>query len=100
MVGARAPATRPRSGRFARRSPPGKSPQRPAVERIPAHDGFGRRPIENKQTLDVVIGSKTRLFDELHLRICLGHRLRRGIAWAYTASCGGVGRAFRLAASQ
>src|SRR5256884_4300723 len=46
MVGARAPATRPRSGRFAQRSAPPESPRRPALERIPAHHGPGRRPIE------------------------------------------------------
>src|SRR5438876_9156825 len=52
MVGARAPATRPRPGRFAQRSAPRKSPQRPALERVPAHDGSGRRSVEDKRTLN------------------------------------------------
>src|SRR5947209_15308277 len=46
MVGARTPPTRPRSGQFAQRSAPNKSLRRPALERIPAHHGPGRRPIE------------------------------------------------------
>jgi len=46
MVGARTPATRSRSGRFAQRSAPNQSPRRPALERIPANDGPGWRPIE------------------------------------------------------
>src|SRR2546423_14701192 len=46
MVGACAPATRPGSDRFAQRSAPPESLRRPALERVPAHDGPGRRPIE------------------------------------------------------
>jgi len=46
MAGACAPATRPGSGQFAQRSAPTESPRRPALERFPAHDGPGRRPIE------------------------------------------------------
>src|SRR5207253_9689762 len=46
MVGARAPATRRRSARFARRYAPTESSRRPALECIFAHDGPGRRPIE------------------------------------------------------
>src|SRR2546429_3288035 len=46
MVGARAPATRRRSARFARRYAATESSQRPALGRIFAHDGPGRRPIE------------------------------------------------------
>src|SRR5438132_13478471 len=45
MVGARAPATRRRSARFARRYAPTESSRRPALECIFAHDGPGRRPI-------------------------------------------------------
>src|SRR5436853_1067086 len=46
MVGTRTPATRRRSARFARRYPATESSRRPALERIPAHHGPGRRPIE------------------------------------------------------
>src|SRR3989440_3650438 len=46
MVGARAPATRRRSARFARRYAATESSRRPALECIFAHDGPGRRPIE------------------------------------------------------
>src|SRR5437016_7250003 len=46
MVGTRASTTRRRSARFAQRSAPNKSLRRPALERIPAHHGPGRRPIE------------------------------------------------------
>src|SRR5256714_545578 len=46
MVGACAPATRPGSDRFAHRSAPPESLRRPALERVPPHDGPGRRPIE------------------------------------------------------
>src|SRR5438045_2856792 len=46
MVGARATATRPRSGQFAQRSAARKPPQRPALECIFAHDGPGQRSIE------------------------------------------------------
>src|SRR5438876_7245993 len=59
MVGARAPATRPGSGQFAQRSARRKSPQRPAVERIPAHHGPGRRPIEDKRTLNSHLNRST-----------------------------------------
>src|SRR5436190_19427760 len=51
MVGARAPATRPRPGQFAQGSAPRKSLSRPALERIPPHYGPGRRAIEDKRTL-------------------------------------------------
>src|ERR1700726_499584 len=51
MVGARAPAARPRSGRFAERSSPRKPAQRLSVEPISPHHGSGRRPIEEKRTL-------------------------------------------------
>src|SRR5438046_1779316 len=46
MVGARAPTTRRRSPRFARRYAATESSQRPALGCIFAHDGPGRRPIE------------------------------------------------------
>src|SRR5207244_1347668 len=46
MVGARAPATRRRSARFARRYAATESSRRPALGCIFAHDGPGRRPIE------------------------------------------------------
>src|ERR1700730_4596871 len=46
MVGTRAPATRRRSARFARRYAATESLRRPALECIFAHDGPGRRPIE------------------------------------------------------
>src|SRR5438477_9002930 len=46
MVGARAPTTRRRSARFARRYAATESSRRPALGCIFAHDGPGRRPIE------------------------------------------------------
>src|SRR5437763_14903049 len=46
MVGARATATRPRSGRFAQRSAARKPPQRSALGRILAQNGPGRRSTE------------------------------------------------------
>src|SRR6184192_4091020 len=46
MVGARATATRPRSGRFAQRSAARKPPQRSALGRILARNGPGRRSTE------------------------------------------------------
>src|SRR2546423_1663277 len=46
MAGTRAPATRRRSARFARRYPASESSRRPALGCIFAHDGPGRRPIE------------------------------------------------------
>src|SRR5438270_12068841 len=46
MVGARAAATRPRSGQFAQRSAARKPPQGSALGCILAQDGPGRRPIE------------------------------------------------------
>src|SRR5256884_4191237 len=83
MVGARAPATRPRSGRFAQRSAPPESPRRPALERIPAHHGPGRRPIEV---------SERNFFSELKRRnvykvavayIVAGWALSQGIAQVF-----------------
>src|SRR6266446_942673 len=59
MVGACAPATRPRAGQFAQRSAHRESSRRPAVERIPAHDGLGRRPIEDKRTLNSHLNRST-----------------------------------------
>src|SRR2546423_14773249 len=46
MAGTRAPATRRRSARFARRYPASESSRRPALGCIFAHDGPGRRPVE------------------------------------------------------
>src|SRR5256714_7768683 len=46
MAGTRAPATRRRSARFARRYPASESSRRPALGCILAQDGPGRRPIE------------------------------------------------------
>src|SRR6266566_2738709 len=34
------------------RSAHGEYPKGPALERVPPHDGLGRRPIEDKQTLN------------------------------------------------
>src|ERR1700736_325774 len=46
MAGAGTPATRPRSGQLAQRSTARECPRRSALERIFAHDGPGRRPVE------------------------------------------------------
>src|SRR5256714_3616215 len=46
MAGTRAPATRRRSARFARRHAAIESSRRPALGCIFAHDGPGRRPVE------------------------------------------------------
>src|SRR5205814_2768021 len=49
MVGARTPTTRRRSARFARRYAATESSRRRTLGCIFAHDGPGRRPIENER---------------------------------------------------
>src|SRR5258708_38493577 len=83
MVGACPPATRPRSGQFAQRSAPRKSLRRRALERIPAHDGPGRRPIEVSERNFFAELKRRNVYKVAVAYIVAGWALSQGIAQVF-----------------